>query len=153
MKNILVFYLIGMLWGGASLSAHAQGKYKPKYLREQNKAFLKLTRFTTDHGLILFRQDTSGVNPETFFDQFSTTLGLNKHYRFKAEKDETDDKQLRHRRYQLFFKNIPVEGVEYLLHSKGNRMESANGRIVEDLDLDVDKPMKEKDALEFALAD
>lgn len=32
-------------------------------------------------------------------------------------------------------------------------MESANGRIVEDLDLDVDKPMKEKDALEFALAD
>jgi hypothetical protein len=32
-------------------------------------------------------------------------------------------------------------------------MESANGRIVEDLDLDIDKPMKEKDALEFALAD
>lgn len=135
------------------MSAHAQSRYNPKYLREDNKAFRKLTRFTTESGLILFRKDTVGINPETFFDQFSNTLGLNKHYRFKAVKDETDEKQIRHRRYQLFFKNIPVEGVEYLLHSKGNRMESANGRIVEDLDIDIDKPMPEKQALDYALAD
>ncbi len=67
--------------------------------------------------------------------------------------DETDANKIRHRRYQLYFKNIRVEHGDYALHSKGNRLLAADGSIVESLAIDVDKPMPEKQALTFALAD
>lgn len=67
-------------------------------------------------------------------------------------KDEADVKQVRHQRYQLFYKNIPVESVEYTLHSRNKKVAFVNGRMVENLDINIEKPMPEKQALAVAIA-
>ncbi len=71
----------------------------------------------------------------------------------KLVKDQTDDKKVRHQRYSLFYKNVRVEYSDYTLHSKDKRLLAADGRIVEQLDIDVSKPITEKQALQIALAD
>ncbi len=153
MKKFSILYLLSILWGGVISPAYAQDKFLPKYLREGNQTFLKFTRYTSPNGWITFRQDTVAIRPETFFQQFNSALGLSPLHEFRVVKDETDDKKFRHRRYQLYFKNIKVEGVEYMLHDLNNRLESANGRIVEDLVIDIANPIQEQVALLAALAD
>lgn len=67
--------------------------------------------------------------------------------------DETDFKEIRHQKYQLYYKNVRVEDVQYYLHSKKKRLNVADGRIVENIDIDISKPMPESKALDFALTD
>ena len=71
----------------------------------------------------------------------------------KLTQDETDFRQIRHQRYQLFYKNVRVEGVEYGLHSHTGQLVTAHGRIVENLLIDVAKPIAERQALEVALTE
>ena len=72
----------------------------------------------------------------------------------RVAKEEQDEKGQQHKRFQLYFKNMLVEDVEFALHSdtKGI-LKVGHGRIPENLDADVSKPMSEQRALEFALAD
>ncbi|UFH53537.1 hypothetical protein [Spirosoma sp. KNUC1025] len=130
-------------------------KYSPKYLREKTKALLALTSKATENGWLEFRQDkdTEAINPDEFFTRFRANLGLGEGYHLKQTRDETDFREMRHQRFQLYYKNIRVEGVEYSLHSRNKRLQTAHGRIVEDLLLDVSKPMFERKALEIALTD
>ena len=66
--------------------------------------------------------------------------------------EETDTLNIRHQHFQLYYKGIPVEGVMYSLHSRDKRLRVANGQMVENLMLDVSKPMAEARALALALA-
>jgi hypothetical protein len=93
MKKItLLFTLVLLVYIEISVLL-AQPKYQPKYLRQDDKAFNDLTIRTTDNGWIEFKK-TARVNPNTFFKDFASNLGLNKDYnrngnRFKVIKDET----------------------------------------------------------------
>jgi uncharacterized membrane protein YkoI len=130
----------------------SQNKYEPKYLRQDDKAFNDLTIRTDNSGWIEFKKEAK-LNPNNFFKDYANSLGLDKDYNFKATKDETDDKRQRHQRFQLFYKNIAVEGVEYLLHSGPDGILTlAHGRIPENMDFDVSKSMPEPKALDIALA-
>lgn len=141
---------------GGVTNSFAQ-KFTPKYVRENDKTFLALTNNTSDNGWIEFRQDkdAEAISPDTFFDRFGKNLGFGEGYQMRSmkDKDETDFRQIRHQRFQLYYKNIRVEGVEYSLHSRNKRLESAHGRVVENLALDVTKATSERQALERALAD
>lgn len=136
--------------GGGGLLG--QNKYQPKYLREDNKAFKDLTEKTTDNGWITFKKEAK-LNPNNFFKDYSQSLGLGKDYNFKPIKDETDDKKLRHQRFQLYYKNIPVEGAEFSLHSESGILTIGHGRVIDGLDIDISKLMNERSALAYALAD
>jgi bacillolysin len=149
--NLLLLFMGGGFWL-LSILSYAQPGYKPKYLRENNRALLDLASQTNDGGWVIFREDKEALDPDKFFDRFGETIGLGKQYKMRLVKDEADVKQTRHQRYQLYYKNIPVENVEYILHSKGKRLLAMNGRMVDALDIDIDKPMPEKKALAFALA-
>lgn len=140
------------LQGGGN-SALGQTKFKPKYLRESNKAFTDLTARATDDGWIEFRKDKPRINPATFFETYGSALGFNQHYRMKLVKDKADVKQNQHQKYQLFVKNIRVEGAEFGLHFRDGALTLAHGRLPDGLDLDISKPIQERVALEVALAD
>ena len=135
--------------GGGLLFAQ---KHNPKYLREDDKAFKELTKRTTPNGFIEFKEEAK-VAAADFFTKYAQNLGLGQHYELQLTKDETDALQIRHQRYQLYYKKTPVEGAEYTLHSKGGLLLLANGRIVDGMDFDLSKPMPEQKALDFALAD
>jgi bacillolysin len=138
---------------GGGISAIAQAKFKPKYLRENNKAFADLATRTTDDGWIEFRTDKAKINANTFFDLYGSALGLDNNYRMKLEKDKADVKENRHQRFVLYYKNIRVEGADYALHSRPDGLRIAHGRIPDGLTTDVGKAMPESKALDFALAD
>ncbi len=132
MKLIVKLCLIGILLVGGGLlpySVVAQDKYQPKYLREDNKAFRDLTTYTSESGWIEFRRDIAGVEATSFFDKFGKNLGLSEDYQMRLTQDETDPKENRHRRYQLFWRNIPVEGSEFTLHSRKDQLTVAQGRV------------------------
>ena len=141
----------GGIWLLPILS-YAQSGYKSKYLRENNRALLDLASQTNETGWIVFRSDKEAIDPDKFFIRFGDAIGLGEYYSMRLIKDEADTKQVRHQRYQLYYKNIPVESVEYTLHSRDKKLVFANGRMVENLDIDVEKPMSEKKALAYALA-
>lgn len=143
----LAFYL------QRGISALGQTKFKPKYLRESNKAFTDLTARATDDGWIEFRRDKPKINPATFFETYGSALGFNQHYRMKLVKDKADVKQNHHQKYQLFVKNIRVEGAEFGLHFRDGALTLAHGRLPDGLDLDISKPIQEHLALEAALSD
>lgn len=112
-----------------------------------------MTTRATDDGWIEFRKDKPKINPATFFEIFGPTLGLDQHYQFRLVKDKADVKQNRHQKFQLFYKNIRVEGAEYGLHTRDGGLQVAHGRIPDGLAIDVSKPIQENVALAAALAD
>lgn len=74
MKNLVIFLLLGMSFAGGGV--FAQTKFKPKYLREDNKAFRDMIRNASDDGWIEFRRDKPKINPNTFFDKFAKNIRL-----------------------------------------------------------------------------
>lgn len=73
MKKYLLLCLTSMLFALAYPSyVNAQDKFKPKYLRENDRAFLQLTSQATDNGWVEFKKDkdTEGVSPDNFSDRF-----------------------------------------------------------------------------------
>ncbi|AQG78234.1 M4 family metallopeptidase [Spirosoma montaniterrae] len=147
--------LLGLLCCFVSTATIAQNKFKPKYLRENDKTLLNLTSYASDNGWLDFKQDaqTEAIDPDAFLNRFGNKLGVGNGYHLKPTKDETDFREIRHQTFQLYYKNIKVEGVEYTLHSRHKRLRTAHGRIIEGLSTDVSKPMPERKALEIALAD
>ena len=133
--------------GGGGLIAQ---KYQPKYLREDDQNFKNLTVRTDNDGWIEFKKDAK-LNPNTFFKDYAGSLGLGKEYDFKILKDETDKKQRRQQHYQLYYKNILVEGAVFSLHSENDVLTIGHGKIPDGLNQDVFKSIPEPKALEFAL--
>jgi Zn-dependent metalloprotease len=93
-------------------------------LREDDKNFKDLTTRTTETGWIEFKKEAK-IDHNNFFKNYAESLGLGQHYEFRATKDETDEKQQRHQRFQLHYKNIPVEGAEFSLHSNNGILNTA----------------------------
>jgi Zn-dependent metalloprotease len=120
-------------------------------LREDDKNFKGVTTRTDNDGWIEFKKEAK-LNPTNFFKDYANNLGLDKDYNFKVIKDETDKKQVRQQHFQLYYKNIPVEGVIYSLHSDDNGLTLGHGKIPEGLDHDISKPIPEPKALDLALA-
>jgi len=54
-------------------------------------------------------------------------------------------------RYQQYYKGIIVEGAMYVLHTKKGNIELAHGDIIEGLNFNVEKIIREEDALNIAL--
>jgi hypothetical protein len=129
-----------------------QEKYKPKYLRDNDTTFRAFASYLSETGFIRFNKDKEPLDPNLFFDKFGANIGLGKHYQMRLIRDNTDEQGMRHRRYQLYYKNIRVEDTDYSLHSVGKRLLVADGSMVDALDIDVSKPMSENRAMSYALA-
>jgi hypothetical protein len=76
-SKILLFALLSLTNIWLPFTTLAQN-YKPKYLRQNDKAFTDLTVRITDDGWIDFRTDKPKINPTTFFDLYGAALGLDK---------------------------------------------------------------------------
>jgi len=57
-----------------------QLKFKPRYLREDNRAFQQLTYYASDNGWLEFRQDIAPIEADEFFSKYAKEPGINPAY-------------------------------------------------------------------------
>ncbi len=72
-------------------------------MRETNKAFTDLATRATDDGWLEFSTEKAKIAPATFFERYSSALGLDKNYQLKLVEDVADVKENRHQRFQLYW--------------------------------------------------
>ncbi len=70
------------------------------------------------------------VEANSFLQNYQSGLGLGHEYSFTLLRSEEDKLGMTHDRYQQEYKGVAVEGAQFILHSKSNRMVRANGRLV-----------------------
>ena len=77
-------------------------------------------------------------------------LSLKSNEDLVKSKDETDDIGFTHTRYQQLYKNIPVEGGEYIAHQRAGVVTCINGLFLTIGDISVSPSLNEAEALSKA---
>ncbi|AEV34075.1 Zinc metalloprotease (elastase) [Owenweeksia hongkongensis DSM 17368] len=90
------------------------------------------------------------ITPDTFFQTYQESMGFDANYSFIELKREEDDLGINHIRYEQFYKGVKVEGAQFILHSRGNTLYKANGRLVKSLQGSPVATVSFKDALNTA---
>lgn len=85
----------------------------------------------TSPGWIRLRPE-SNVAPAEFFARHARELGLAPGTEMFATREETDELGMTHRRFQQRWRGLDVDGAEFLLHSRGDRLLLANGHLAID---------------------
>ena len=62
-----------------------------------------------------------------------------------------DEINFTHTKYQLHYKNIPVEGAEYTVHSQSGKISSASGEYLPGNDISEIPALKEPEAFNAAI--
>ncbi len=78
--------------------------------------------------------------------------GLSSNYQFKQPKKIVDAQGNTHEKYQLYFNDIPVEGMGYHVHYKNGAAQSANGHVIKTQQIQSEKVIPEYRAIEKAIA-
>ncbi|MEO6329265.1 MAG: M4 family metallopeptidase [Ginsengibacter sp.] len=98
-----------------------------------------------------FRQGTS-INPTTIFTDLKDAFELKGEDKMRVNKTIKDKLGFTHYRYQQYYKNLKVVYGEYAVHQEGNGfVRSANGRLINGLNLGNVPSFNEKSALDAAL--
>lgn len=90
-----------------------------------------------DNFTIIHFSKESNITAKNFFNIFTTNFNLTEEDSFVLLKQENDNINFTHYRYQQYYKGIFVTGGEYLLHEKNNLLVSANGNIFNKLNIAV----------------
>ena len=132
--------------------ASAQDKFHPKYLNKKDDPLTRDAKTLTQNGWIELKEETS-VAPDQFFERYGASLGLtlNPKLTLQRIKSEADTKGVDHQRFQVYYDNIVVEGMEYSLHSRDNKVQWARGRIVSEIEINIKEVLSEQEALQAAL--
>ncbi len=95
--------------------------------------------------------DKSNLTASGFFDEFSKKLEITNDDNFKLIKSEDDDIGFTHYRYQQNYKNIPLDGVQFLLHEKNGKLVSANGNFYSGISLGTNPSITQQEAIQKAI--
>ncbi|QMU29981.1 M4 family metallopeptidase [Adhaeribacter radiodurans] len=89
--------------------------------------------------------------PQELFKTYSTVFGLTENDVMTLQKSDSDKLGFIHYRFQQVYKQIPVEGGEFIVHQKGGELTTANGRVVPKLNAEIGNSMPADAAIDFAL--
>ena len=79
------------------------------------------------------------------------SLKFTKYHSLKLTGKETDKKGFSHEKYQIYYKNLPVEGAVYSVHSKNGKVNSANGEYILGQNIETIPLLNEQQAFEHAI--
>lgn len=91
------------------------------------------------------------IKPDEVFTKHPSAFGLLKDDEMRLWKSSKDESGYLHYRYTQYFKGIPVEGTEYIVHTEQGIVMLCQGNIVENLDIDIKPDINEKTALKLTL--
>ncbi|MEM7658397.1 MAG: M4 family metallopeptidase [Bacteroidota bacterium] len=90
------------------------------------------------------------ISPETFLKEHLSDLGLQPTESVDWLKSEQDALGFQHDRYQLTFKNLPIEGAQLLLHSQAGSLKKMNGDIPPAIEASAHPQLTGEQALSLA---
>ncbi|RQO32375.1 hypothetical protein DBR32_01865 [Taibaiella sp. KBW10] len=123
-KFTSLLLLSGML-SGTGMTVFAQ----------QNNNPTALTAIPLENGKVMVSFRGKNVIAKDIDKNLVRLLDLPNGHSFSLEKTSTDRLGYTHYAYQQFYKNVKVEGATLLVHTKGNTIESINGRVASITDL------------------
>jgi Zn-dependent metalloprotease len=144
MKNSLLIFAAGILL------------VVPLALRGQNKNVVnnKLARAisTTINGSnwMKFNIDQK-LSAASVINDNKSAFGLSVNDEVRILRTETDGLGMTHYRFGQFFRSIPVEGAEYIIHTRNGVAISANGRLVKGINVDVTPAFPKTQAFQTAM--
>lgn len=139
-KSCVVFFFLGIAFSICILSGC-----------NQSKDIWDITEPSLTPGWITFKEEAN-VNPKTFFKDYAGILKLAPGNDLVIVSEEKDELGMVHYRYQQFFKNVPVENAEFIVHSKNDRALTANGTLALDFEPTEIRPsISEEEALKVVM--
>ena len=142
MKN-KIYLLTGMLIIGL------QGLHAQADKQFWNTEMKKIATETSNADWINIKPDTS-INPLTFFINHKKALGLGESDYMVLYKTEKDKALIDHYRYNQFYKGYKIFGGEFLLHARGGKLLSANGKMIRGLNKNPAIIISKEEALQKA---
>ena len=106
---------------------------------------------SSKEGWVLFKDD-SQIPVATLFTSQKPSFGLGVDEQMAITRTETDQLGYTHCRYQQTYKGVKVEGGQYIEHAINGFVEKANGRIIRDINLNVNPSISSASALSIALS-
>jgi bacillolysin len=95
---------------------------------QRSKNIWDITEPSTTAGWITFKE-SANVNPKTAFKDYANLFQLAPGNEMVIVSEEKDELGMVHYRYKQFFKQVPVENAEFIVHAKNNRAMTANGSL------------------------
>jgi len=148
MKNftkLLVLVLILIV-----LNISNYGQYIPKVLQPDNQEIKNLAERISENGWVYLKKDLN-IKPDEVFTKYPSAFGLLKDDEMRLWKSSKDESGYLHYRYTQYFKGIPVEGTEYIVHTEQGIVRLCHGNIIENLIIDIKPDINEETALKLAL--
>jgi len=115
-----------------------------------NSKMAKIAMSNSSPGWVRLKENLQFA-PADFFSQNKEAFGLKQDDNLILIKTKSDELGFAHYRYQHNYKGIKVEGCEYILHTRGGNVVSANGKLACNLDFNVTPSVSESSALPVAL--
>lgn len=85
-----------------------------------------------------------------FISNMAQQLGIESESTLHNIKTNTDELGMTHHRFQQKYKGIPVEGMEYRVHERSGHVVSANGKLVQHINVDVKPTLTDPQAFQIA---
>lgn len=83
----------------------------------------------------IYFKNPSLVDPSTLFLTYPAYLGLGSDDQMLLIKQETDNIGITHTSYNQYYKNLKVEGCQFIVHSRNAKSYLANGHICKNLNI------------------
>jgi len=117
-----------------------------------NLQMMQLAESNSTNGWIKIQNDKQ-YNSHSFFTQNKEAFGLNNDDEMVNLSSYTDNLGLIHHKFLQIYKNLKVEGCEYILHEENGKIISASGKLSCNLTQDVIPFIDETTALDVVLQD
>ncbi|MFC2130688.1 M4 family metallopeptidase [Bacteroidota bacterium] len=101
-------------------------------------------------GFLVFKENINSL-PENIFNANKQSFGLRKEDNLSLYRTDKDKLGLSHHRYTQQYKNIPIEGMEYIIHERPGKPMIGNGTYIKDIDLDVNPGISKIDVINISL--
>ncbi len=92
----------------------------------------------------------STLKASKFIKSLPRELNNRKNDTYELQNTQTDKLGYTHYKYQQFYNEVKVDGGKLLLHEKDGKLNSANGKIYNDFDINVTPSLNESQALSYA---
>lgn len=97
-----------------------------------------------------FKKNTS-LDGRTIFQQYKSAYGLGLDDEMRLIKTKEDKLGFTHYRYQQYYKGFKIDGAEVLVHDFQGKSKTANGLMVQGLNMDSNPNLSPEDAIQLAM--